>query len=103
MIMNRLRDTVALMNSADYKERFQAEYLQTKIRYDKLHKMLVKNEAGTLNFTPTAPIYLLQEQANFMGQYLMRLEIRAEIEGVELENIDLHISEPCKGIAKDGD
>lgn len=28
-------------------------YLQVKIRYDKLHKMLVKWDAGTLNFTPT--------------------------------------------------
>ena len=43
-----LKDTVDLMNSSDYKERFQAEYLQTKIRYDKLHKMLVKYEAKTL-------------------------------------------------------
>ena len=37
-----LKDTVDLMNSSDYKERFQAEYLQTKNRYNKLHKMLVK-------------------------------------------------------------
>ena len=47
-----LKDTVDLMNSSDYKERFQAEYLQTKIRYNKLHKMLVKYEAKTLNFEP---------------------------------------------------
>ena len=102
--MIELKQTVNLMRSADYKERFQAEYLQTKIRYDKLHKMLVKHEAGTLDFTPTTPIYLLQEQANYMGQYLMRLEIRAEIEGVDLENIDLHLPEPCFGYAaKDGE
>lgn len=37
-----LKDTVDLMNSEDYKERFKAEYLQTKIRYDNLRKMLVK-------------------------------------------------------------
>ena len=42
-----LKDTVELMNSADYKERFKAEYLQTKIRYDKLHKLIIKMEAGT--------------------------------------------------------
>lgn len=35
-----LKETVELMNSSDYKERFKAEYLQAKIRYDKLHKML---------------------------------------------------------------
>lgn len=48
-----LKDTIELMNSSDYKERFKAEYLQVKIRYDKLHKMLVKWDAGTLGFTPT--------------------------------------------------
>lgn len=34
-----LKDTIELMNSSDYKERFKAEYLQVKIRYDKLHKI----------------------------------------------------------------
>lgn len=79
-----LKDTVALMNSADYKERFKAEYLQTKIRYDKLHKMCTKYEAGTLNFTPSCSLELLTEQKKHMGMYLHCLEVRAEIEGVEL-------------------
>ena len=64
-----LKDTVDLMNSSDYKERFQAEYLQTKIRYNKLHKMLVKYEAKTLDFEPSCPINVLQMQndsANFL-------------------------------------
>ena len=38
----QLKDTVELMLSDDYKDRFKAEYYQTKIRYDKLHKMIVK-------------------------------------------------------------
>jgi len=46
-----LNDTVKMMNSANYKERFKAEYWQTKIRYEKLHRMTVKYEAGTLDFT----------------------------------------------------
>lgn len=79
-----LKDTVDLMNSDDYKERFQAEYLQTKIRYEKLHKMLVKYEAGTLEFQPTCPILVLQNQKSFMGNYLKQLEIRAEIENIDL-------------------
>ena len=57
-----LKDTVDLMNSEDYKERFKAEYLQTKIRYDNLHKMLVKKAAGTLDFEPTCSTALLTEQ-----------------------------------------
>ena len=79
-----LEQTEKWMKSADYKERFSAEYWQTKIRYDKLHRMLVKWEAGTLNFTPTSSKELLKEQANYMGNYLRILEVRAEIEGVDL-------------------
>ena len=76
--------TIEMMQSADYKERFKAEYWQTKIRYDKLHKMLVKADAGTLEFTPTCPIELLKEQKANMGKYLYCLEVRAQIEGIEL-------------------
>ena len=79
-----LKDTVKLMNSDDYKERFRAEYYQTKIRYDKLHKMIIKYEGKTLDFEPTCSMELLKEQANYMGNYLRILEIRAEIENVEL-------------------
>ena len=82
--LNELKDTVKLMNSDDYKERFKSEYYQTKIRYDKLHKMLAKYEAKTLDFEPTCSMELLKEQVNYMGNYLRILEVRAEIENVEL-------------------
>ena len=36
-----LADTYRLMQSDDYKERFLAEYYQTKIRYNKLHRMII--------------------------------------------------------------
>ena len=81
-----LSDTVELMNSDDYKERFIAEYLQTKIRYNNLHRMIVQYEAGTLSFEPVTPILILKNQKSFMGQYLNQLEIRAEIEGIKLPN-----------------
>lgn len=79
-----LRDTIELMNSDDYKDRFRAEYWQTKIRYDKLHKMLIKWEAGTLDFNPVCPVGVLREQKARMGNYLYSLELRAEIEHIEL-------------------
>ncbi len=79
-----LGDTAEMMNSADYKERFKAEYYQTKIRYLKLHKMLTKADAGTLEFKPTCSLKLLREQKANMGKYLYCLEVRAEIEGIEL-------------------
>ena len=79
-----LKDTIELMQSEDYKDRFKAEYYQTKIRYDKLHAMTIKYEAGTLNFTPSCSLALLNEQKSHMGQYLHALEVRAQIEGIEL-------------------
>ena len=75
------------MLSDDYKDRFKAEYYQTKIRYDKLHKMIVKYEAGTLEFTPNTPIDILKKQAAAMGSYLYNLEVRAQIEGVQIEEV----------------
>jgi hypothetical protein len=68
----------------DYKERMKQEYRQLKDRYDKLHRMCTKYEAGTLDFTPTCSLDLLLEQKKHMGQYLHCLEVRAEIEGIKL-------------------
>ena len=42
--MMELKQTVEMMNSADYKERFKAEYMQVVIRYKKLANMLEKWE-----------------------------------------------------------
>lgn len=84
MVKLELKDTVEMMNSADYKERFKAEYYQTKIRYEKLHRMIIKHEAGTLEFEPTSTMAILKEQQRFMGMYLFMLEVRAEQEGIEL-------------------
>ena len=81
---NELPQTALGMISNDYKERFKAEYYQAKIRHDKLRNMLVKNEAGTLGFEPSCPIAVLDDQLYYMNEYLKSLEIRAEIEGIEL-------------------
>lgn len=79
-----LKDTIDLMNSEDYKDRFKAEYYQTKIRYIKLYRMLIKYEAGKLDFEPKCSIELLKEQARYMYNYLYTLEVRAKIEDIEL-------------------
>lgn len=79
-----LKNTVKMMQSADFKERFKAEYHQVKIRYNKLHVMLVKADAGTLEFKPSCSLRLLREQKAAMGKYLYCLEVRAQIEGIDL-------------------
>ena len=76
-----------LIISSDYKARFVGEYVELKIRYNKLHKMLIKHEAGTLGFEPTCDISILEDQAYYMDNYLEQLEIRAEIEKITLPRI----------------
>lgn len=79
-----LMDTVAMMQSEDFKERFRAEYFQTKIRRDKLAAMLVKLRAGKLDFTPKCEFWLLDQQRRQMEEYLNTLEIRAAVEEIDL-------------------
>lgn len=74
-----------LLNSEDYKERMKGEYLFIKDKYENLHRTIVKYDAGTLGFDLTCSIGLLRDQAAAMGQYLYLLEVRAQIEGVELQ------------------
>lgn len=95
-----LKDTVVLMNSENYKERFVAEYWQTKIRYEKLKSFNNKIEASqrvrfqgnssTVMVTEPkhdCPAEMLCEQQRTMGEYLHILEVRAEIEGIDLWKI----------------
>ena len=79
-----LMDTVRLMESVDYKDRFKAEYWQVRIRLEKLRKMIAKYQAGTLGFTPACSLELLKEQVEPMQNYLDVLEVRAQIEEIEL-------------------
>jgi hypothetical protein len=80
-----LEETKDLMCSADYKERFKAEYYQLKIRYEKLKDMCKKWDKGELDFTPTCPRNTYDYQLAYMSGYLKILKKRAEFEGVELE------------------
>ena len=80
-----LHDIIGLMCSEDYKDRFKAEYLQLKMRYNKLHNMVVKYEADKLEFKPSCNIELLKKQKAAMGNYLYYLEVRAQVEGIDLK------------------
>ena len=88
-----LKDTIEMMNSLDYKERFKAEYYQTKIRYERLKAFNTKIEAARLTEYYGAkvempkhdcPDDLLREQQEIMGRYLHLLEVRAVIENITL-------------------
>lgn len=88
-IAMELKDTVEMMGSADYKERFKAEYYQTKIRYEKLKAFNNKIEAANADSRlempkHDCPDWMLRNQQHTMGEYLHILEVRAVIEGIEL-------------------
>lgn len=82
--VTELKDTVDMMNSADYKECFKAEYAQVVIRYQKLAAMLEKWDNGELNFSPTCPRSTYNMQVRAMTDYIAVLEARAVMEGVVL-------------------
>ena len=85
-----LKDTVELMISEDYKERFKAEYYQLKIRYEKLQMFINKIMICTYdefhNIMPEhdSPADLLEEQLEYMRYYLNVLQQRAFAENIEL-------------------
>ena len=90
-----LKDTSVMMCSEDYKEQFKAEYLQTKLRYEKLKKLNTTIEAaGRALYHPNGcriempthvcPEDLLREQQRIMGEYLHILELRAVFENIDL-------------------
>ena len=80
----QLKDTVEMMNSADYKERLKAEYYQLIIRLDSLTSMLNKWESNMLDFEPKCPKETLEDQVIFMQGYMDILLLRAKIEEIDL-------------------
>jgi hypothetical protein len=79
-----LNETIDMMTSPDYKERFKAEWHQLQIRIGKLTALLSAWEAGELTFQPKCHYDLLEAQLNAMKVYAHLLQERAKIEGIEL-------------------
>lgn len=72
----------------DYKDRMVVEYRELKRRARKLRAMLVRYDTrfdtGNHDFKLSCPAYLLREQLEVMDKYMLILEKRAFIEGIEL-------------------
>lgn len=83
-MIKTLNDTVELMNSSDYRERFIAEYKQLVIRYKGLREMLDKWDHDELDFKPTCPRSTYNMQIKAMTDYIAVLEARAVMEGIAL-------------------
>lgn len=80
----KLIDTVPLMNSEDYKDRFKAEYYQVYIRFVKLKAMLEKWDKDELDFEPTCTYSTYEMQIKAMRDYIAVLEARAVMENIDL-------------------
>lgn len=78
-----LRDTVDLMNSKDFNDRFKAEYYQIDIRIKKLENML--NNWNSLKFTPKCPKQVLMDQLSCMKKYRDSLDVRLIYEDIEIK------------------
>ncbi len=89
--INNLNQTVELMSSEDYKERFIAEYAQVKSRYLRLERVLkiVSDKTATDCFTPTCPIEILEEQLVIMRIYIKLLFKRANLEDIILPEVEI--------------
>lgn len=87
--MRTLNDTVNMMNSVDYRERFRAEYYQLVIRYKKLKAMLEKWDNGELDFIPDCNRGILNMQERIMADYIAILESRAQIENIDIGDVDV--------------
>ena len=79
-----LKDTIDLMLSIDYKDRFRAEYYELSIRIQKLEKMLDDWKDGLLKFEPKCGFSKLYEQYVYMKLYRDILAERAEIENIDI-------------------
>ena len=80
-------DRKSKVDLMDYQIRMINEYRYVKDKAERLHNLLIKYDAGTLEFGLNCPVGLLRGQETHMNDYLRILEIRAEIEGIGIENL----------------
>ena len=78
-----LKDTITLMTSNDYRDRLKAEYLQLKIRMDRLNYFLNRDPS------PLVRLDLMATQYKVMNSYQKLLEVRLLDEEIDIEEINL--------------
>lgn len=84
-----LKQSVVQMLSDSYEERFLAEYLQVTARIMLLKRMLSDWEVGTLDFKPICPRSFYEDQLTIMEDYAIVLKERADLESIDLPDIDV--------------
>ena len=84
----KLDETVNLMCSNDFKDRFIAEYIQLVIRLSKLDAVF-NNTSDTRFEVDDITKALMLKQRDAMGSYKICLEKRADILGIDLSNYSM--------------
>ena len=84
----KLDETVNLMCSNDFKDRFIAEYVQLVIRLSKLDAVL-NNTSDTRFEVDDITKALMLKQRDAMGSYKICLERRADILGIDSSNYSM--------------
>ena len=82
--MTDLKETIELMTSADHRDRFLAEYWQTKIRIGKLDAMLEKYDRGELDTNSALREKMLASEVKLREAYSELEKLRAQMEVVRL-------------------
>jgi hypothetical protein len=93
MVITTLQDTVDLMISDHYIDRFIGEYGQTKLRYLHLDRLIKAYEDKTLEFEPDTPIEILKSQLEILKIYVKILENRARYEKIILPEVRINDDE----------
>lgn len=75
---------IQYLTSSDWQDRVRGEYLLLKDKVKKLGTMLQKYSSGTLDFKPNCSLEILTMQYNTMNNYLNILELRMNIEHIEI-------------------
>lgn len=81
-----LKDTIYLMISNNYKERFIAEYTQLMLRYGKLSDLIIRYKKEKY-IIGSMDIEDLEEQVVIMKKYIDILQKRAKKEHIKLPKI----------------
>ena len=76
-MITKLEETIELMTSPDYKDRFKAEFEQLCFRINKLNDFLDKWDKGELKITPNSPREWFERQRQAMYDYGQVLAARA--------------------------
>lgn len=84
----KLVETVNLMCSRDFKDRFIAEYVQLVIRLSKLNDVL-NNTSDVSHEVDDITRALMIKQRDAMESYKECLEKRADILGIDLSNYSM--------------